>query len=46
MSTERRRKVHADELLPGAVKPKKKKQNPVDKGQAGSVKTGIACKLL
>ena len=26
------------------MKPKKKKQNPVDKGQAGSVKTGIACK--
>ena len=33
-----------DKLPTGAVKPKKKKQNPVDKGQAGSVKTGIACK--
>ena len=40
----KKRKVRADELPTGAVKPKKKKQNPVDKGQAGSVKTGIACK--
>ena len=40
----KKRKVCADELPTGAVKPKKKKQNPVDKGQAGSVKTGIACK--
>ena len=40
----KKRKVCADELPTSAVKPKKKKQNPVDKGQAGSVKTGIACK--
>ena len=37
----KKRKLHADELLTGAVKPKKKRENPVDKGQ---VKTGIACK--
>ena len=37
----KKRKLHPDEQLTGAVKPKKKRENPVDKGQ---VKTGIACK--
>ena len=37
----KKRKISADELPTGAVKPKKKRENPVDKGQ---VKTGIACK--
>ena len=37
----KKRKLCADELPTGATKPKKKRENPVDKGQ---VKTGIACK--
>ena len=37
----KKRKICADELPTGAVKPKKKRENPVDKSQ---VKTGIACK--
>ena len=41
MSTGRRGQLSPDEQPTGAVKPKKKRENPVDKGQ---VKTGIACK--
>ena len=37
----KKRKICADELPTSAVKPKKKRENPVDIGQ---VKTGIACK--
>ena len=37
----KKRQLCADELPTGAVKPKKKRENPVAKGQ---VKTGIACK--
>ena len=37
----KKRKLRPDEQLTGAVKPKKKRENPVDKGQ---VKTGIGCK--
>ena len=37
----KKRKLHPDEQPTGAMKPKKKRENPVDKGQ---VKTGIACK--
>ena len=39
----KKRKLHPDEQPTGAVKPKKKRENPVDKGQT-HVKTGIACK--
>ena len=37
----KKRKLHPDEQPTGALKPKKKRENPVDKGQ---VKTGIGCK--
>ena len=37
----KKRKLHPDEQPTGADKPKKKRENPVDKGQ---VKTGVGCK--
>ena len=40
----KKKKFDADELPTGTVKPKTKKQNPVDKGQAGLVLPGAACK--
>ena len=39
----KKRKLHPDEQPAGAMKPKKKRENPVDKGQT-QVKTGITCK--
>ena len=39
----KKRKLRPDEQPTGAVKPKKKRENQVDKGQT-QVKTGIACK--
>ena len=40
----KKEKFGADEMPTGAMKPKKKKQNPVDKGQQGLVLEGTACK--
>ena len=40
----RKRKVGLDEMPTGASKPKAKKQNPVDKGQAGLTPKETACK--
>ena len=40
----RKRKLGPDEMLVGASKPKAKKQNPVDKGQAGLAQKEAACK--
>ena len=37
----KKRKLHPDEQPTGADKPKKKRENPVDRGQ---VKTGVGCK--
>ena len=41
MSTGKKRKIHPDEQPTGADKPKKKRENPVDRSQ---VKTGVGCK--
>ena len=41
MSMERRGKIRPDEQPTGADKPKRKRENPVDRSQ---VKTGVGCK--